>query len=46
VAWLVFALGLASWSVGLCQGLKSPCIPADQVQVSAPLKLEGRVASA
>jgi GT2 family glycosyltransferase len=46
VAWLVFALGLASWSVGLCQGLKSPCIPADQAQVSAPLKLEGHAASA
>jgi GT2 family glycosyltransferase len=45
-AWLVFALGLASWSVGLCQGLKSPCIPADQVQVAAPLKLEGHAASA
>ncbi len=45
-AWLVFALGLASWSVGLCQGLKSPCIPADQVKVSAPLKLEGQAASA
>ena len=45
-AWLVFALGLASWSVGLGHGLKSPCIPADQVQVSAPLQLGREPASA
>ena len=45
-AWLVFALGLASWSVGLGHGLKSPCMPADQVQVSAPLQLGREPASA
>jgi len=40
IVWLLVAIGLINWLVGFARGLQSPCVSADEVQVSVPLSLE------